>query len=77
MCSYITHLRTCCSCAKEETILISEKPCSATNRSIFGSCGRGVNSRNKSSQSPPHQCWRCRDQVDRIIYLRSLKMNLI
>ncbi|KAI1170895.1 hypothetical protein F4777DRAFT_89894 [Nemania sp. FL0916] len=76
MCSYITHLRKCCACAKEETILISEKPCAATNKSVFGSCGRGIKSSDKSSTSL-HHCCRCRDEIDRAVYVQSLRVNWI
>ncbi|KAI1305028.1 hypothetical protein F5Y03DRAFT_356291 [Xylaria venustula] len=76
MCSYVTHLRTCCLCAEEETILISEEPCSATKKSIFGSCGRNIKNSNKSNKSL-YQCWSCRHQVTWVVYRRSMRMNVI
>lgn len=73
MCSYITHLRTCCLCTEQETILISEKPCSATKKSIFGSCGRAIKNRNKFNKSL-YQCCNCRHQVSWVVYRPSLRM---
>lgn len=69
MCSYITHLRTCFVCSHEETILISEKPCSAVKRGVFGSCGKGIKCSNKSNRAP-YQCWRCKEETDRMVYVR-------
>ncbi|KAI0534748.1 hypothetical protein GGR58DRAFT_481795 [Xylaria digitata] len=76
MCSFITHVRTCCLCTAEETILISERPCSATKKSIFGSCGRNINTRNKSNKSL-YQCEECRQQVHGVVYRRPLRLGMI
>ena len=75
MCKYVTHLRTCYMCAFEETVLISEKPCSTAKKTgVFGTCGRGIN--NKPSKTP-YQCWRCKEEIERISVSRAMRMNYL
>ena len=72
MCNYITHVRACYMCAYEETVLISEKRCSTAKRSgVFGSCGRGAG--NKPIKTP-YQCWRCKEEIERISLARAMRL---
>lgn len=59
MCKYVTHRHVCLVCRHEDTVLISERPCSFARQSgVFGSCGRGIGNTTKST---PQHCWKCRD----------------
>ncbi|KAI1769861.1 hypothetical protein F4818DRAFT_434975 [Hypoxylon cercidicola] len=59
MCRYVTHLRACYVCSREETVLISEQSCQAARTSgVFGSCGSGVDNTASRTQ---YRCWKCKE----------------
>ncbi|KAL2015810.1 hypothetical protein VTK56DRAFT_4726 [Thermocarpiscus australiensis] len=60
MCTYTTHVRACCTCGCEETVLISEQLCPVARASgIFGSCLEGIRSERDATV---YQCWQCKER---------------
>ncbi|OAA59843.1 hypothetical protein SPI_06041 [Niveomyces insectorum RCEF 264] len=59
MCLYIAHIRICCFCHRQDTVLISETLCDAARASgIFASCGTGPETERIVTDD---QCWGCKD----------------
>ena len=62
MCLYVSHIRICCHCSHEDTVLISESLCTMARQSgVFGSCGSGPATQRSPTRS---QCWGCKEAYD-------------